>query len=101
MEVICLETEAFYALVEEVVKRLREKENEGQDKWIDGDEAMRLLRIKSKTTLQKLRDEGKYASPSPKRRSSFTTGIPSWNTLNKMPKEPFSYGNIRTIFERL
>lgn len=67
LEVICLESEAFYALVEEVVDRLKEKQGI-QDKWIDDEEAMRLLRISSKTTLQKYRDEGfiRFTQPSKK-----------------------------------
>ncbi|WP_424001491.1 helix-turn-helix domain-containing protein [Maribacter sp. IgM3_T14_3] len=38
------------------------------DKWIDKKEAKRLLRIKSDTTLQKLRDEGqiRYSQPEKK-----------------------------------
>lgn len=59
MEVICLQDEAFYALVETVVRKIKEKEGIKNDKWISGDEVMEKLRIKSKTTLQKLRDEGK------------------------------------------
>jgi len=37
-------------------------------KWIDGGEAMDLLGIKSKTALQKLRDEGKirFSQPQPR-----------------------------------
>lgn len=68
MEVICLEDEAFYALIEKVVARVKEKEGIKQDKWISADEAMSKLRIKSKTTLQKLRDEGKirYSQPEKK-----------------------------------
>lgn len=67
MEVICLQTEAFYALIDEVVQRLSEK-NPVQDKWVDNDEAMRLLKIKAKSTLQILRDEGKirYSHPQKK-----------------------------------
>ena len=66
MEVICLEEKAFYALVEEVYDRLKEREKV-RDKWVDRDEALRLLRIKSKTTLQKLRDTGKirFTQPEP------------------------------------
>jgi len=56
--VICLETEAFYALVEQVLDKLEAKRTQPQ-KWIDDDETMSLLNIRSKTTLQKLRDEGK------------------------------------------
>ncbi len=37
-------------------------------KWIDGDEAMRLLNITSKTTLQRLRDEGKIRFSQPQKR---------------------------------
>ena len=58
MEVICLQDEAFYQLIEEVVGRLKERENITQDKWVSPDRAMEILNIKSKTTLQKLRDEG-------------------------------------------
>jgi hypothetical protein len=68
MEVICLETEAFYSLVEKVVDQLRAKENQPNSKWIRYEEAMELLGIKSKVTLQKLRDEGKirYSHPEKK-----------------------------------
>jgi hypothetical protein len=68
MEVICLEDAAFYELVEQVVQRIKEKHNIQHDKWVSGEEAMRLLRITSRTTLQKLRDEGKirFTQPMPK-----------------------------------
>jgi hypothetical protein len=51
-----LETEAFYSLVEEVVTRIREKDQISTDKWISLEEAMDLLRVTSKSTMQKLRD---------------------------------------------
>ena len=57
MEVVCIETEAFYSLVEQVVERLHENKT-ANEKWIDGAEAMRRLGIKSTTTLQNLRDGG-------------------------------------------
>ena len=57
MEVICLQDEAFYALVEQVFERLKEKYKE-EDKWISTEEAMQKLRITSNTTLLKLRNEG-------------------------------------------
>ena len=68
MEVICLQDEAFYALIEKVVDRIKEKQNIKADKWISGDEAMKVLRITSKTTLQKLRDEGKIRFSQPERK---------------------------------
>ena len=68
MEVICLEDEAFYALLEQVVQRIKEKEGIKEDKWISPEEAMQKLRITSKTTLQKLRDEGKIRFSQPEKK---------------------------------
>ena len=68
MEVICLETKAFYALVEEVVQRIRDKEQIQQDKWLNTEDAMDLLKIRSKTTLQKLRDEGQIRFSQPQKK---------------------------------
>lgn len=61
MEVICLDEPAFHALVQEVVDRLKAAHpgEAAEDKWIGEDEAMRLLRKTSKSTLQILRDTGK------------------------------------------
>lgn len=68
MQVICLEETAFFALVEQVVARLKEKNSVEKAKWISDEEAMQLLNIKSKTTLQKLRDDGKirFSQPQPR-----------------------------------
>lgn len=67
LNVICLESEAFHTLVDRVVARLEENQAK-PDKWISDEEAMQLLRIKSTTTLQKYRDEGRirYSQPSRK-----------------------------------
>ncbi|MEM9297170.1 MAG: helix-turn-helix domain-containing protein [Bacteroidota bacterium] len=53
---ICLEDQAFYELIDQVVERLAEKHNRPLNKWIDGKEAMELLHCKS-TKLQELRDQ--------------------------------------------
>lgn len=69
MEVICLDTKAFYALVDEVVEHVKDAHKEAkEDKWISGEEAMRLLRITSKTTLSYMRNQGKirYSQPEKK-----------------------------------
>ncbi len=68
MEVICLEDEALYKLVELVAERLQEKEPIVAEKWVSKEECMQLLKISSPTTLQKLRDEGKirFTHPKPK-----------------------------------
>ncbi len=68
MEVICMEDEAFYALIETVVRRIKDKENIKKDKWVSTEQAMDILKIKSKTTLQKLRDEGKIRFSQPQKR---------------------------------
>ncbi|MES2652997.1 MAG: helix-turn-helix domain-containing protein [Bacteroidota bacterium] len=57
MNVICFEDEAYFSLVETVVKRIKSENKISENKWIGTDEAMALLHITSKTTLQKYRDE--------------------------------------------
>lgn len=68
MSLIAIDERSFaelYDLVVDIKAQLGAKPN---DKWIDGSEAMQVLRIKSKTTLAKLRAEGKirYSQPEPK-----------------------------------
>ena len=57
LKVICLESRAFYALIDEVTARIKATHHIEVDHWIDEHEAMQLLRITSKTSLQKYRDE--------------------------------------------
>lgn len=68
MNVICLEEDAFYSLIDRVLERVNASKAKNPDKWISGDEAMLLLRISSKTTLQKLRDEGKIRFSHPEKK---------------------------------
>jgi len=70
MEVICLEDEAFYGLVDRVIAHIKEKEKRADEKdtWISGEETMKILHITSKTTLQKLRDEGKIRFSQPEKK---------------------------------
>ena len=58
MNVICLEEPALMALVEQVYERLKDQKKVTHEKWIDGAEVMQMLGVKSKTTLQKMRNEG-------------------------------------------
>lgn len=71
MQIICLEEAAFYALVEQVIARLKEKHGEKNEKWASDKQAMHILNIKSKTTLQKLRDEGKIRFSQPQKKIIF------------------------------
>jgi hypothetical protein len=68
LEVVCLEEKAFYALFDKVVAHIGKKQESQPRQWIDGDEAMNMLNISSKTTLQKLRDTGKirFSQPQPR-----------------------------------
>ena len=68
MEVICLEEKAFYTLIDKVVDHIGLQKKDEAWKWVDGEKAMSLLNISSKTTLQKLRDEGKirFSQPQPR-----------------------------------
>lgn len=68
MEVICLEDAALYSLVERVIERLKDKQKDLDDKWINDEQAMTLLNIKSKSTMQKLRDEGKIRFSQPQKK---------------------------------
>lgn len=68
MNVICLEDKAFYSLLEEAVNHLKFVFAVKEDKWISKEEAMKLLRITSKATLQKFRDEGKIRFSQPEKK---------------------------------
>lgn len=68
MEVICFEDATFYALVDEVVSRLKEKHGPEQIKWIKEDQAMILLNVKAKSTMQQLRDNGKIRFSQPQKK---------------------------------
>ncbi len=68
MEVICIEDKAFYTLIDQVIAHINSTQKPKSDKWISGEEAMKMLRITSKTTLQKLRDEGRIRFSQPEKK---------------------------------
>ena len=68
MEVICLEDAAYFALLEQSVLHLKNTFGAQKENWISDEEAMRLLNVKSRTTLQKLRDEGKIRFSQPQKK---------------------------------
>jgi len=65
MNIICIQDDAFHALVDKVAERLMNKLPVQQNKWISDEEAMKMLNITSKTTLQNLRDKGKIEFTQP------------------------------------
>ena len=89
MNVIVIEEAAFYALIEEVVGRIKEKHKITEDKWISGKEAMKKLRIKSPTTLQKLRDEGRIRFSQPDKKIILYDTDSLNEYLSKHSKETF------------
>jgi Helix-turn-helix domain len=89
MQVICLEDEAFYALVEQVVQRIKDKKGIKEDRWISGEEAMQKLRITSKTTLQKMRDEGKIRFSQPEKKLILYDSDSIYEYLEKHSKDTF------------
>ena len=91
MNVICIEEKAFYSLLDKMFKYVQSQmEMDTSDKWIDKQEAKRLLRIKSDTTLQKLRDEGqiRYSQPERKHILYYRDSINDY--LEVHAKEPFN-----------
>jgi hypothetical protein len=68
MEVICLQEPAFYALLDKVMAHVREQNAIKEDKWVSSETVMKMLNISSKTTLQKLRDEGKIRFSQPEKK---------------------------------
>ncbi len=89
MEVICLEDEAFYALVEQVVQRIKESKGVKEDKWISPEEAMNKLRITSKTTLLKLRNEAKIRFTQPEKKLILYDVESIYEYLEKHARETF------------
>lgn len=89
MQVICLEEEAFYSLVDQVVKRLRDEQGDKRERWVTGEEAMRLLNIKAKSTLQILRDEGKIRFSQPQKKIILYDRHSLYEYLEKHSKHTF------------
>lgn len=67
MNVICLEEEAFFELINQVKSHLNNRVEE-PFKWINQEEAMRLLNVKSPTTMQEYRDNGEIRFSQPRKR---------------------------------
>lgn len=89
MEVICIEDDAFYALLDRVMERLSAKHTIKEDKWVSGEEAMKKLRITSKTTLQKFRDEGRIRFTQPDKKIILYDTDSINEYLEKHSKETF------------
>jgi len=89
LEIICVESEAFYKLLEEVLRHFKSNETQSPDKWISGAEAMKMLRIKSKATLQKMRDEGRIRFTQPEKKIILYDAESIRDYLDDFVYEPF------------
>jgi hypothetical protein len=91
LEIVCIESDAFYKLLDEILRYVKRGESPQGDKWISGPEAMKMLRIKSKATLQKMRDEGhiRYTQPEKKIILYDTDSIRAY--LEDFVYEPFHF----------
>lgn len=90
LNIICLETDAFYKLIDEVVEHVKSQHDVGaNDPWIDDKEAMRLLNISSKTTLQNYRDQGKIKFTQPSRKVILYYRESILDFLDKHAKDTF------------
>ena len=88
MKVICLEEQAFNELLDKVVERLMEQRQE-KPIWISGEEAMGLLKITSRTTLQKLKNEGHIKFSQPMKKLTLFNRQSILDYIEKHSKEPF------------
>ncbi|GAB1856146.1 hypothetical protein MHTCC0001_09810 [Flavobacteriaceae bacterium MHTCC 0001] len=89
MQVICLDEEAFYSLFNKVVEHLDHKYGDRPRKWISDQDAMSLLNIKSKTTLQELRDNGDIGFSQPRKKVILYDRDSINAYLEKHAKKPF------------
>ncbi|MCV9385280.1 helix-turn-helix domain-containing protein [Reichenbachiella ulvae] len=68
MEVICLQSRALDLLITKVLDEAKERLDNLNKRWLNHEETMSLLNIKSKSTLQKLRDAGSIRFSQPERK---------------------------------
>jgi len=89
MQVICLEEEAFYTLLEKCVDHLESKLQGAPRKWIGEADAIDLLNGVSKSTLQRLRNNGDIGYTQPSRKIILYDRESIEAYLEKYAKKPF------------
>jgi hypothetical protein len=85
MQIICFEEEAFYQLIETVIKRVQKPT---EDTWVQPHEAMRLLNIK-KSALAELRYKGKIRYSQPQKKVIVYHRQSLLEYLEKSARNPF------------
>lgn len=88
MNVICLEEPAFQKLLDEVIGQMEDKLGQKEDRWISEVEGMKKMRILSRSTMQRLRKEGKIGFSHPERKMILYDAISINAYLEKHHKKP-------------
>ncbi|MFT5618094.1 MAG: hypothetical protein ACI85I_001323 [Arenicella sp.] len=69
MELIIIESRAFYELLDRVVAHVdSQSKKREKPKWIGQEQAMEILQVKSPTTMQSIRDNGKIRYTQPRKK---------------------------------
>ncbi|WP_394972547.1 helix-turn-helix domain-containing protein [uncultured Croceitalea sp.] len=89
MSVICIEEEAYFDLLDRTIAYVEKKLGDRPKKWIDEAEAMSLLNIKSKTTMQEYRDHGDIGFTQPRKKVILYDRESIDAFLEKHAKKPF------------
>lgn len=88
MQVICLEEEAFYTLLEKSIEYLESKRPNTSRKWIGEVEAVAMLNGISKSTLQRMRNNGDIGYTQPSRKIILYDRDSIEKYLDKHAKKP-------------
>jgi hypothetical protein len=87
---ICMESEAWYAMIKTAVAQIRAEDNAvKEDKWISDDKASSLLNGASKSTMQRLRDNSLIKFTQPTRKLILYDRDSIMEYLNKNTRETF------------
>lgn len=89
MQVICLEEEAFYTLLDKSIEYLENKRGNKPRKWIGENEAVSMLDGVSKSTLQRMRNNGDIGYTQPSRKIILYDRDSINAYLEKHAKKPF------------
>lgn len=95
MDFATLKQDAFNDLVKQTVEEIKNRQGfKKRDKWICGDEVMAVLRIKSETALQKLRETRKIRFIQPGQKIILYDADSLDSSLENTPKKSYD-GNGR------
>jgi hypothetical protein len=88
MQVICLQDEALYKLIDEVIVRYTEKQAKKEERWVIEEVAMQKLNVKSKSTMQIYRNEGRIRYTQPEKKMILYDVQSIYAYLDKHAKDP-------------